>query len=198
MIYAFRCNGIKKISLLLASFCITLFSYGNVNAAPPPPGPTCYIKGVIRSVDLVSAHKDLPQERYELGVQVEEVSHIEGDSLFTTCEEQYPINVEQNIFVQKEDVGGGDIFGERRRIEGEVVSSSFSLEFNSYTLGGSVEEEIDQEAENSTTETAGNQGRSSRLFSFVFIAAGVILAGTVIVVVLFLKKKWNRKDTETP
>ncbi|MFC1768628.1 hypothetical protein ACFLZX_02595 [Nanoarchaeota archaeon] len=134
----------RKILLILTM--IILLSIA-VIASAPAPSPKCYAEGVINSVEFKDAYNDpcvatnscpsdgenIHPARYYLMVQLNLVKYVSGETKYRTCEEMLPLNTEQKIFLNKDEVKEGDTFKKGLEIKGQV-SSFWGKSFDSYEV----------------------------------------------------------------
>ncbi len=140
-------NKFVKIALVVSfvAFIIT-----PVFAVPPEPTPICQIEGTIKFVEFKDAYNEpcLSQPngcppsdrelqhpaRYFFDVNINSVSYISGITDFNTCENMYPVDSVQTIYIDKDKVKLNDLFPINKEIEGVVKRSLLGSSFDSYNL----------------------------------------------------------------
>ena len=117
--------------------------------------------------------------RYFFKITMTEVSFVSGNADFTTCDEMYPLNSEQTIFINNEDVKSGDSFEQNQKIEGRV-SSFWGKSFDSYQIIKSTDTDVNVEKVTDSNSKIGT-----------YIMMSLIAIILVIIIIFFLRK--NKK-----
>lgn len=132
----------------MGTWLFTKSSNISVFASPPAPAPKCYVSGVIQDVRFEKAH-DNPcvksnscptdvqlsyPDTYYLSVKIQSVSLKDGDTRFQTCDSLYQTGSTREIFITKDKVKPGDVFGKGQVITGTAVSF-WGNSFETYSIG---------------------------------------------------------------